>query len=195
MSQLQAAGAAPCPPTGAGPPVRRATAWPTPLRRAALGLWLALGLGLGASAARADCIDDAAAAHGVNAWVLRAIGWQESRLQPAARHDNRNGSHDLGAFQINSVHHAALARHGISSEALRDGCTNARVAAWLYGGAVRRLGDGWAAVGAYHSPTPALASAYARGIHRVLAAWQVPPSALPPAFASGPPPATAPGAP
>src|SRR5262249_9697979 len=55
-------------------------------------------------AAPADCIDDAALHHQVNPYVLRAIGWQESRLNPEALHRNENGTTDLGAFQINSIH-------------------------------------------------------------------------------------------
>ena len=51
------------------------------------------------TAAHADCIDDAAVRHQVNPLVLRAIGWHESRLQPAALGHNADGSIDLGAFQ------------------------------------------------------------------------------------------------
>src|SRR5690349_17595439 len=82
--------------------------------------------------AHADCIDDAAARHQVNAAVLRAIGWQESRLRPEALGRNANGSIDIGAFQINSIHLAELGRHGIARAALADGCTSAEVAAWHY---------------------------------------------------------------
>ena len=57
-----------------------------------------------ATSARADCIDDAAARHAVNAVVLRAIGWHESRLRPDALARNRNGTWDVGAFQINTLH-------------------------------------------------------------------------------------------
>ena len=39
------------------------------------------------------------------------------------------------------------------------------VGAWLYAKKVRRHGNTWAAVGAYHSETPHLRDAYARKIH------------------------------
>ena len=78
----------------------------------------ALLLALPPLAARADCVDDAAARHGINAGVLRAIGWQESRLQPLAFHRNADGSVDLGAFQINSVHLPELAALGVTRDAL-----------------------------------------------------------------------------
>lgn len=130
--------------------------------------------------ARADCIDDAAARHGVNALVLRAIGWQESRLQPQALGHNANGSIDVGAFQINSVHLSELGRYGIDRAALSDGCTSAEVAAWHYRRQVERQGNSWQAVGAYHSTTPARAAWYANRIAAILMRWNaLPPGALP----------------
>jgi hypothetical protein len=130
--------------------------------------------------ARADCIDDAAGRHQVNAQVLRAIGWQESRLRPDAVGVNANGSVDVGAFQINSVHLATLARYGIAREALADGCVCADVAAWHYRRQVDALGNTWAAVGAYHSRTPARAAWYANQVAAILVRWQVmPPGPLP----------------
>ena len=143
--------------------------------------------------AHADCIDDAAARHQVNALVLRAIGWQESRLQPAALGHNANGSVDVGAFQINSVHLSELGRYGVDRAALFDGCVSAEVAAWHYRRQVDQLGDGWQAVGAYHSQTPARAAWYANQIATLLMRWHaMPAGALPfPAgrtLASGRPP-------
>ncbi len=141
---------------------------------------LALALAVAALPARADCIADAAARHQVNADVLRAIGWQESRLQPAAIGRNANGSVDVGAFQINSVHLGELRGFGIDRAALADGCVSADVAAWHYRRQVERLGNGWQAVGAYHSRTAALAAGYADRIAAILMDWRVlPPGALP----------------
>ena len=127
-------------------------------------------------AAHADCIDDAAARHQVNADVLRAIGWQESRLRPAAIGRNADGSVDIGAFQINSVHLPELARHGIARTALTDGCVSADVAAWHYRRQIDLRGDDWQAVGAYHSRTAARAAWYANRIAAILMRWNVMPS-------------------
>jgi hypothetical protein len=133
-----------------------------------------------ASCAQADCIDDAAVRHQVNTVVLRAIGWQESRLQPQALGHNANGSVDVGAFQINSVHLSELGRYGIDQAALADGCTSAEVAAWHYRRQIDRFGDGWRAIGAYHSATPARAAWYANRVATILMRWRVLPSgALP----------------
>ncbi len=128
--------------------------------------------------AHADCIDDAATRHQVNPLVLRAIGWQESRLQPAAIGHNTNGSIDVGAFQINSTHLAELARYGIDRTALADGCVSADVAAWHYRRQVDLQGNGWQAVGAYHSHTAARAAWYANQIAAILIRWQVMPTSV-----------------
>ena len=145
-----------------------------------LAIALAFPLATIASTASADCIDDAAAHHRVNALVLRAIGWHESRLQPAALGRNANGSVDVGAFQINSIHLAELARYGIDRAALADGCIGAEVAAWHYRRQVEQLGDGWQAVGAYHSRTNARAAWYANQVAAILMRWKaMPPGALP----------------
>jgi hypothetical protein len=133
-----------------------------------------------AGMARADCIDDAAAHHQVNALVLRAIGWHESHLDPAAVGHNANGTVDIGAFQINSVHLPDLARYGVTSRLLTDGCVSAYVAAWHYRRQMDRFGNTWSAIGAYHSHTPSRAAWYANRIAAILMAWRVLPFTSPP---------------
>ena len=131
-------------------------------------------------AAHADCIDDAAAHHQVNALVLRAIGWHESRLDPAAVGHNANGSIDIGAFQINSAHLPDLARYGVTARLLSDGCVSAYVAAWHYRRQMDSLGNTWAAIGAYHSRTPSRSAWYANRIAAILMSWgALPRTALP----------------
>jgi hypothetical protein len=141
----------------------------TPCLRAAI----AGALSGAAIAADADCIDDAAVRHQVNPLVLRAIGWHESRLQPGALARNANGSIDVGAFQVNSIHLPELGRLGIDRAALADGCVSADVAAWHYRRQVDAHGDSWQAVGAYHSQTPARAAWYANQIAAILMRWNV----------------------
>lgn len=141
-------------------------------------LAVALVLAVVAPAAHADCIDAAAARHHVNAVVLRAIGWQESRLQPRALGRNANGSVDVGVFQINSVHLAELARYGVDRASLADACVSADVAAWHYRRQVERQGDTWLAVGAYHSRTAARSAWYANRIATILMRWKALPAGL-----------------
>lgn len=145
-------------------------------RRPLPGPWCLAAAGWLAAAAQADCIDDAATRHGVNGIVLRAIGWHESRLRPDALARNRNGTWDVGAFQINTLHLARLAAAGIDVAALRDGCVSADVAAWHYAEQVRRFGNSWQAVGAYHSRTPSRSAWYANAIAAQLMRWRALPS-------------------
>uniref|UniRef100_E1TI86 Lytic transglycosylase catalytic n=1 Tax=Burkholderia sp. (strain CCGE1003) TaxID=640512 RepID=E1TI86_BURSG len=126
-----------------------------------------------ATPARANCFDDAAAYQHVNPLILRAIAWQESRNQPGATHANANGSTDYGVMQINSIHLAALSRYGITRAELMAPCKNIYIAAWQLRRMIVKYGNTWAAVGAYHSATPALRDRYARQIAAILRSWNV----------------------
>lgn len=126
-----------------------------------------------------DCISSAARYHGVNETVLRAIAWNESRMNAWALNKNSNGSYDIGALQINSVHLKELAQFGITPTALFDPCIAAYVGAWKYRQKVNTHGNTWKAVGAYHSETPALRDRYSRSIARILQSWGVLPKIQP----------------
>lgn len=116
------------------------------------------------TSAHADCFDDAAQYQNVSARVLRAIAWVESRGRGDAMHVNRNGSVDYGIMQINSIHLRTLGRYGISAKQLMSPCVNIYVAAWHLKAMVRKYGNTWTAVGAYHSESPAERQRYIRGI-------------------------------
>lgn len=134
--------------------------------------------------AYADCIDDAAAFHRVHPALVRAIASVESRLNPAARNVNRNGSDDVGLMQINSAWLPMLARYGISRSSLYNACTNAYVGAWILSQNVARLGLNWNAVGAYNAATPHLRLRYARRVYAELlrvTTTDASPSRVPPA--------------
>ncbi|MDG0026733.1 lytic transglycosylase domain-containing protein [Trinickia sp. Y13] len=126
-----------------------------------------------ASLAYGNCFDDAAAYQHVNPLILRAIAWQESRNRPDAKHVNANGSIDYGVMQINTIHLATLAQYGIDREALMSPCKNIYIAAWQLRRQINKYGNTWAAVGAYHSATPALRDGYARQIAAILRRWGV----------------------
>ncbi|KYO51534.1 lytic transglycosylase domain-containing protein (plasmid) [Tistrella mobilis] len=78
------------------------------------------------AAARAEtgCFARAARLAGVEADVLVALAWVESRWRPGAVNDgNRNGSEDVCLMQVNSVHYERLARIGIDRDRLlQDWC-------------------------------------------------------------------------
>jgi soluble lytic murein transglycosylase-like protein len=148
------------------------------LRRLVLGSSVVALAGLGAAPpALANCFDDAASYQHVNPLVLRAIAWQESHNQPAARHRNANGSTDYGVMQINSIHLSELSRYGIDRDALLSPCKNIYIAAWHLRQQMLRYGNTWTAVGAYHSETPALRDQYAHQIAAILRSWKVLPGA------------------
>lgn len=122
--------------------------------------------------ARADCFDDAATYQHVNPMVLRAIAWQESHNHPDATHLNANGSFDYGVMQINSIHLRELARYHINRDTLMEPCKNVYIAAWHLHGKMEKYGNTWAAIGSYHSETPAERDLYARHIAAILRSWR-----------------------
>lgn len=126
--------------------------------------------------AHGNCFDDAAAYQHVNPLILRAIAWQESHNHANAVHINANGSIDYGLMQINTIHLPALARYGIGKDALMSPCKNVYIAAWQLRRQMMRYGNTWAAVGAYHSATPALRDGYARQIADIIRRWQFQPA-------------------
>lgn len=119
--------------------------------------------------ANADCIDNAAAFHRVDALLARSIAIHESRLNPLATHRNSDGSEDIGLMQINSSHLPRLAKFGITREMLFDACINAYVGTWILREIIDRLGPTWNAVGAYNARDPAKRQRYANSI---FSQWQ-----------------------
>lgn len=111
------------------------------------------------------CFSAAAQLHQVNEQVIRAIARQESAMRPQAVRQNRNGSVDLGLMQVNSLWLDQLAAHGIDAVKLMDPCINIYVGAWILGQQIRRHGNTWKAIGAYHSMTPGHNERYAWAIH------------------------------
>ncbi len=112
----------------------------------------------------ADCVLDAARVSGMPVAALFAILATEGGKMGEAL-SNKNGTWDLGGFQINTVHLKELAAMGISPDAvLCDGRVNAHAAAWLLRKEYRRTGNLWQAIGAYHSRTPHRRDAYIRRV-------------------------------
>ncbi|EKU26010.1 lytic transglycosylase domain-containing protein [Xanthomonas translucens pv. graminis] len=129
--------------------------------------WLLAAL-LATPLAHAGCFEQAAAYQQVNARVLKAIAWQESRARPQTVHRNANGSIDYGQMQINSIHLRRLSQFGVSVRELMDPCESTYVAAWHLRQMMNKYGNSWAAVGAYHSETPAERDRYARSVRQIL---------------------------
>ncbi|WP_233272684.1 lytic transglycosylase domain-containing protein [Paraburkholderia acidisoli] len=135
---------------------------------AALAAQATNGAGAAAESAkttRTDCVLSAAEYHHVNPNILLAIAIVESRMRPDASHLNANGTSDMGLMQINSVHLNELAKYGVKRDDLYDGCKNVYTGAWILRKRLNEYGNTWAAIGAYHSATPALRDAYAARVH------------------------------
>ena len=112
----------------------------------------------------ADCVLDDARISGMPAAALFAILATEGGKTGEAL-SNKNGTWDLGGFQVNTVHLNELSAMGISPDAvLRDGCVNAYAAAWLLRKEYQRTGSLWQAIGTYHSRTPHRRDAYIRRV-------------------------------
>lgn len=136
-------------------------------RRALVAAVLALAAGL----AQADCFDDAAQYHKVNPWVLRAIAAQESRFNPLAIGRNSNNTVDIGEMGINSLHWPELAKFGISKEYLLDGCKSAYVAGWRLVKMIKKYGNNYIGIGAYHSENPGPRDLYGSIIRQTINFW------------------------
>ena len=89
--------------------------------------------------------------------------------KPGQRVYNKNGTYDMGPAQINSIWLPVLAKQGIPEDlVVHDRCVNVFVASWILRQHYVETGDYWAAVGRYHSKTPALNAAYRLRINQVL---------------------------
>jgi hypothetical protein len=120
-----------------------------------------------------DCVTQAATYHRQNSWILRAILKVESGFNPNAQNRNRNGTIDVGIAQINSMHFAELAKHGIAPEHLLNACTSSYVAAWHLSKQVSAYGNSWYAIGAYHSRSPCLNNRYVALVWNTLIDWRI----------------------
>ena len=110
-------------------------------------------LALYAPLSHAFCFDEAAKEYQVDAGMLKAIAYVESRYQNGIESPpNANGSYDIGVMQINSGLLPILASKGITKEQLRgNACLNVKVGAWVLSQKIAQYGTTWRAVGAYNA--------------------------------------------
>jgi len=119
--------------------------------------------------AHAYCWQEAAAKYNISPVLLYAIAKHESGLRADLISPlNSDGTYDIGLMQINSRHLPALAKYGIGEKHLLNGCTSAHVAAWLLADNFKRMGNTWAAVGAYNASTTWRRTNYAWAIHNII---------------------------
>lgn len=118
-----------------------------------------------------DCVDEVAQIYQIPVALLRAVRVVEGGRRGAVVGPNRNGTHDLGAMQINSAWLPTLGAYGIDREdVLGNDCTNLAVGAWVLRQSVDKYGTWEDAISAYNTgrPLPAGRRYYAK----VLSHWR-----------------------
>ena len=99
----------------------------------------------------APCWVAAGRRHGIDPWLLYAIGYVESRHNPRSiSPPNTNGTRDIGLMQINSTWLSTLRDYGIPREALLNACASTYIGAWIMAKNIRRYGYTWQAIAAYN---------------------------------------------
>ncbi len=117
--------------------------------------------------AEAFCFDSAGLYYGVSPMLLRAIARVESSMDPDAKRLNSNGTYDVGLMQVNSSWRTLLGE-GFWELAVSSPCGNVYAGAYILRLCIDRYGYSWEAVGCYHSPDPARASAYVLRVMKAL---------------------------
>jgi len=140
------------------------------LRAALLMLWVVCPVVVWADQDQARierCIVSAAQYRHQDPKLLKAIALQESGMNPSlVSGRNKNGTVDIGLFQINSSWLPKLKKLGVTEKQLYDGCVSAYVGAWILAHELNTHGATWRAVGAYNSPTEGNRRVYAERIHQ-----------------------------
>lgn len=113
---------------------------------------LLLSVLLGTGQAQAYCWNEAASRYDLEPELLQAIAAVESGYRAGAmNYANRNGTHDIGLMQINSIHLPRLLKLGITEERLRnEPCLSVEVGASILAEFIQRFGYNWTAVGSYN---------------------------------------------
>ena len=128
----------------------------------------------------AFCFEEAAkqyANYNVTPTLLRAIAKQESGVNNATIHFNKDGSRDVSLMGINSRHFETLSAYGITEDdLLNDPCLATKVGAWIaarhfmhYGNpTVMNPNKYWEAVGSYNA-----GFSHTGEVNRSIYAWNI----------------------
>ena len=125
----------------------------------------------------ANCWEQAAARHGVDPLLLKAIAWKESRGNPhAVGPILGDGNVAIGLMQINTIHLPDLKQSGITRQHLFDACVSQQVGARILADCIAQFGMVWKAVGCYftgpNSSNVAAQSDYVRDVKKFYAGYQ-----------------------
>lgn len=90
---------------------------------------------------------------------------------------NKNGTHDLGPMQINTLWVPELSRYWGVSEAMAtrmvrdDACVNIGVGAWILRKKMDQTGSLYKGIAYYHSGTPKLGNRYRKKVLKAMQAY------------------------
>lgn len=110
-------------------------------------LMMALLIPTSKSFASWQCMVDAGRMYGVNPYILYAIAKVESGFNPRAVNRNKNGTYDIGMFQINTSN---LARLGIDYRYAFDPCYSAYLGAYILRQCINTYGNTWKSIDCYN---------------------------------------------
>ncbi len=94
-----------------------------------------------------ECIKRAGEKYRINPLLLYSIALVESGMNPNALNVNRNGTRDIGMFQINEDN---LKRLNISIKYAYNPCTASFIAGYLLNDCVRMFGESFRAIDCYN---------------------------------------------
>ncbi len=99
-----------------------------------------------------QCFHDSSEKNGVPVHLLFAVAFTESSFRPHSLNKNKNGSHDYGLMQINSIWSKEAKKHGFSWEKIKkDPCANVMFGGYILKQNKKRLGSWSSAIGAYNA--------------------------------------------
>lgn len=111
---------------------------------------------------RIECSIQAAKKYNFDPIILLAVAATENG-KPGQWVKNTNGTHDVGAMQLNTAYLATLSKYGITAnDVAKPGCYSYYLAAWRIKKHIvyDKNGDIWTKVSNYHSYTPKYNSRY-----------------------------------
>lgn len=101
-----------------------------------------------------DCINHAAIVYHVPATVILSVMKKENGKNGDAIL-NKNGTHDYGVMQINSIWLSKVSRYGYTKNDLQfNACKNVEVGTWIIAKNIGSAKTLWTGVANYHSQTP-----------------------------------------
>lgn len=114
-----------------------------------------------------SCINQAALIYHVPATIILAIMKKENGRNGLAVR-NKNGTHDYGVFQINSIWLPKIAQYGYTRHDIQyDPCKNVQVATWII---AKHMAEGktvWRNIANYHSRTPVYNQRYQQSVYAI----------------------------